>query len=121
MCRYSRLLPSWRAPWVLPDSTRAALTRRPPGQVHEKVLRLHLQGAIRAAAEAEVDRPPGHLVHHVRAVAKLEAEEQHHALEPLGIDFLAAVERIEDLGGIAVEPRVPAPARIFDALRGLDR
>src|ERR1700674_218439 len=102
MCRCSRLLPSWLAPWVLPDSTRAALTRRAPGQVREKVLRLQLQRAIRAAGKAEVDGPPGHLVHHVRGVAKLEPEEQHHALEAFGLHFLAAVERVEDLGGIAV-------------------
>src|SRR5229473_6458522 len=119
MCRCSRLLPSWRAPWVLPDSTRAALTRRSPGQVHEKVLRLHLQRAIRAAGEAEVDGPPRHLVRDIRGIAKPEPEEQHHALEAFGLHFLAAVYRVENLGGIAVEPRVPAPARIFDALHGL--
>src|SRR5687767_5542401 len=111
--------------WTLPsdplDSTRAGLGRRPERQVHEQVLRLHLDGAVGAASEPEIDRAALHLRRGFARVEESEAKEEHEALELVRGDGLAAIEGVQDRRSVDVQADVPAPALVVDARARLDR
>src|SRR5688500_20324922 len=84
---------SWNLPSDPLDSTRAGLGRRPERQVHEQVLRLHLEGAVGAASEPEIDRAALHVRQGFARVEEAEAKEEHEALELVRGDGLRSEER----------------------------
>src|SRR5688500_3614564 len=98
---------SWNLPTDPFDSTHAGLGRTPQRQVHEQVLRLHLEGAVGPASEAEVDRAALHFRQGFAGVEESEAKEKHQALELVRGDCLAAIEGVQGRRGVDVETDVP--------------